>query len=278
MLKVRYFLAQIYYRLIRAAGKRKLAVKGFAAVDYPVSQPAAILRDDQIELINSELDWHAFTTDRNGRRIGSIHSAAKRSSPQELLDKRVVQLNEFLGLSGKSVMEFGCFEGIHSIALAMHGAKVTGVDARPINLAKTVVRAGLYGLQVQPLLLDLDDTHQLEMAGNLGLLKSDILVHIGVLYHLENPVQHLEKVLPYIKDAILLDTHIARQGTELRREFGIQDPFSGVNMRSKWVTKETLSSVLDSFGFSSVLDDETRDERNGLRWRTLRVKTGKVHV
>jgi 2-polyprenyl-3-methyl-5-hydroxy-6-metoxy-1,4-benzoquinol methylase len=267
-----YNIARLYYKFNRITGQLKTPKSGFKSSNLDGFQPVDLLRDDQIDLVNEELDWHAFTTDQTGRRIGDVHSTTKRRDPQNLLDSRIENLDQLHSLRGKNVLEFGCFEGIHSVALASLGANVVGVDARPNNLAKTCVRAGLYGLGVRPLLLDLDDSSQLEMAGQQGLLDADVLVHIGVLYHLKNPMKHLRLVLPHIREAILLDTHVSKSNTEVRREFGLKDPFSGVNEESTWVSEKMLNEVLLEFGFSTTLDEEFRDERNGLRWRTVRAR------
>ena len=270
--RFKYNIARLYYKFKRITGQLKTPKSGFESSDLDGFQPVDLLREDQIDLVNKELDWHAFTTDKTGRRIGDVHSATKRREPQNLLDSRILNLNQLHSLRGKNVLEFGCFEGIHSVALASLGANVVGVDARPKNLAKTCIRAGLYGLSVRPLLLDLDDSSQLEMAGHQGLLDADVLIHIGVLYHLRNPMQHLRLVLPHVRETILLDTHVSRSDTEVRREFGFKDPFSGVNEESTWVSEKMLNEVLLEFGFSTTLDEEFRDERNGLRWKTVRTK------
>lgn len=262
----------MYYHLANMLGVTRPPSSGFFPESSKMVRPVDLLRDDQIEIINSDLDWHAFTADGHGRRIGRPHNRSKRSEQQRLSDPRLELLGSLVGLAEKKVVEFGCFEGIHSTSLAMSGASVIGVDARPSNLAKTILRAALYGQTVTPLLLDLDDAPQVMRAGELGLLDSDILVHIGVLYHLARPVAHLRSVLPYIREAILLDTHVARHEAEIRREFGFRDPFSGVNAYSEWLPAVVIDALLREHGFDCILDEETRDERNGLRWRTLRTK------
>lgn len=50
-------------------------------------------------------------------------------------------IDAHLGLAGKRVLDFGCGTGALSIALAMKGAHVVGVDPTPVSLAACLSRA-----------------------------------------------------------------------------------------------------------------------------------------
>ena len=69
-----------------------------------------------LERLNALAPWSAFTLDAHGRRVGCAHSGKKRATPQAIPDPRIVELDRRYGLRGRSVLEIGCFEGIHTVA------------------------------------------------------------------------------------------------------------------------------------------------------------------
>lgn len=105
------------------------------------------LSDADLSRLNDLLPWQCFTLDSNGRRFGKQASAKKRNLPQAIPDHRITELNRRFPLAGLSVLEVGCFEGVHTIALAGYGAKVVGIDSRIENVAKTMVRTWSFGFE-----------------------------------------------------------------------------------------------------------------------------------
>jgi len=110
-------------------------------------------------------------------------------------------------------------------------------------------------------------------------LQADGCHHIGVLYHLKDPVSHLRALAPLIHNAVFLDTHIAlptdtleeyTSGGERYRykryaEGGKKDVFSGMYDHAKWLLLEDIKGVLSQCGFSRINLLEERTERNGPR-------------
>ena len=232
------------------------------------------LSDKELTELNEMLDWRAFITDSSGRRFGNRSSARKRSEPQEIPDYRVVLMNECFGLSDRHVIEAGCFEGIHTIALCQYAERVSAFDSRISNVVKTIVRCGLFGQHPNVFTLDCDSP-----SSDASLMASDCMFHVGVLYHLANPVEHLLSVGEHVRDGLLLDTHYATddQATEVYQESGetyrffrykeggYSDPFSGMTEFARWLTLEDLIKALKASGFSQVDIIERRSERNGER-------------
>lgn len=155
-----------------------------------------------------------------------------------------------------SAIEFGCWHGWHTVPLARRFQHVSAIDVRPENIAKTLFRLHLLGIKnVDVLLGDVDDLH----------FKMGVLVHVGVLYHLFNPVAHLHRVLPNC-DILCLDTHINQpslvKSAEIYNgvtysggvynEHGWADPLSGVQETSLWLDEEELRRVLFDCGFAVV--------------------------
>jgi len=232
------------------------------------------LSDVDLKRLNDMLPWQCFTLDAKGRRFGKAASAIKRSSAQVIPDRRIAELNHRFPLNGQSVLEVGCFEGVHTIALAAYGAEVTAIDSRIENVTKTMVRTWSFGFT--PTVFKCDVEHDAEFA---RVSEVDITSHMGVLYHLADPVGHLQKLLARTRRAIMLDTHYARDDEakasyqvngvsyayKRYREGGRNDAFSGMYDHAKWLPLATLKEVLKEARFSSIDIAQLREERNGAR-------------
>ena len=171
------------------------------------------------------------------------------------------------------MLELGCFEGNHTVALAGFGAKVIAVDARIENVCKTLVRCGLMGQAVTAFCIDLE--HGLARRKQIS---ANIAHHVGVLYHLTDPVGHLSELAGIIDEHIWLDTHIAADHWPLKkypdaeqysyfhyREPGRADPFAGTRDHAKWLPLGDLKRLLAQCGFTQCEVIEQREERNGPR-------------
>jgi hypothetical protein len=230
------------------------------------------LSDTELQRINALLPWKAFTSDSQGRRIGNAAWASKRTEAQAIPDRRIVLMQQRFNLADKHVVEVGCFEGIHTIGLCQHARTVTAVDSRVDNVVKTLVRCGLYGHHPRVLRCDVEQP-------DLSVLKSDVLHHVGVFYHLRDPVRHLRNISAQIAYGLMLDTHYAlddeatlsydvdgrRFSYKRYGERGVADPFSGMYDHSKWLTLASIETTLREAGFNNVDVVEKRAERNGPR-------------
>ncbi len=232
------------------------------------------LSEADLSRLNDLLPWQCFTLDSHGRRFGKQASSKKRNLPQAIPDHRITELNRRFPLGGLSVLEVGCFEGVHTIALAGYGAKVVGIDSRIENVAKTMVRTWSFGFEATVFKCDVEQ--EVDFA---KVPEVDITHHMGVLYHLVDPVTHLQKLAMRTRKAIMLDTHYAREeeavksyevgGVSYRykhyREGGREEAFAGMYDHAKWLPLDTLVSILKAVGFPNVDVAELRDERNGAR-------------
>jgi len=232
------------------------------------------LSDDDLRLVNSILPWNCFSVDSNGRRFGDMAWSGKRDQPQIIPDKRILEMDRFFTLNGKTVLELGCFEGIHTIGLLNQGAKVCAVDSRIENLIKTMVRILLFEHTADTLLCDLDSAQDMN-----SLPHTDLVHHVGVLYHLKDPVSHLQLLGRLVSDGILLDTHYAKGScvTETYtvgdkdysyfryREKGRDQVFAGMYDHAKWLRLEDILAILKDMGFSDINITDNVEQRNGLR-------------
>jgi 2-polyprenyl-3-methyl-5-hydroxy-6-metoxy-1,4-benzoquinol methylase len=231
------------------------------------------LSGDELERLNKLLPWRCFTVDSHGRPLGGVASPTKRSTPQLIPDPRIEQFHGRFDLSDKHVLEVGCFEGVHTIALCGLAERVTAIDGRVENVAKTVVRCAMFDQRPRVFTCDIEEQDDED------LLRADLCHHVGVLYHLSDPVTHLRRLGGFIARGLMLDTHYAsaKGATEeytvdgerfrFRRyeELGREDVFSGLRRQSKWLQLDDISAVLRGVGFDRVEIVETRVERNGPR-------------
>jgi hypothetical protein len=242
--------------------------------DGRISIPGVeLLGDEELEQLNELLPWHCFTVDSSGRPFGKPAWEGKRADPQKIPDPRIELFDERFGLAGKHVLEVGCFEGVHTTALCARAGSVTAVDGRIENVVKTIVRCAFFDQHPKVLACDLENP-QLPRE----LLEADLCTHIGVLYHLTDPVGHLHQLADWVGEGLALDTHVAR-ADELNGEYEAHgrsypfrkwneqqtDPFSGMRAHAKWLLLEDLQQVLTDAGFGTIDLVEERDERNGAR-------------
>jgi len=232
------------------------------------------LSDDDLIELNNLLNWQCFTADRHGRRFGSVAWEGKRSEPQVIPDRRILLMHDYFNLTDKHVLEVGCFEGIHTIGLSWYAKRVTAVDSRIENVVKTIVRCAFFGLTPTVFKCNIED-HLMKIEP----LSSDVVHHVGVLYHLRDPIQHLFNLGKYIRVGIMLDTHYslhdeAKESYEVNgvrycykkfSESGHSDPFSGMYDHAKWLKLDDIVNTLKHTGFRTVEIIETRNERNGPR-------------
>jgi len=233
-----------------------------------------MLPDDEMQRLNELLPWAAYVVDGKGRKFGNSYSSIKRNIAQEIPDRRIIELNSRYNLKDKTVLEVGCFEGIHTIALANQGAHVVAVDGRIENVLKTIVRCHFFDVAAKVQWWDLEKNKPSNITS-----KCDVLHHVGVLYHLADPIAHLDSLLDDVGSIIMLDTHVAvNSGERLSakhgafsytytsfNESGRDAPFAGLTPTARWIDSNDLLAFLKKKGFSHAEIAELRDERNGPR-------------
>lgn len=194
-------------------------------------------------------------------------------------------------LAGLRVADLGCLEGGFSLALAQLGADVTGVEARPENIAKCRVLEDHFALpNLRFVQADVKD-FETERFGSF-----DVVLALGILYHLEDPVGWLGQVSRATRAVLYVDTHYAPAddaamavlepglrslgALETRadgdwdyegrwfHEYDNEEQRDGMpwasfsNPDSFWLTKKSLVRLLIRCGFDSVLEHH----EHGIYW------------
>jgi tRNA (mo5U34)-methyltransferase len=103
-------------------------------------------------------------------------------------------------LSGKSVLDIGCNAGFYSIEMKRRGARrVLGIDSDERYLAQARLAAQVLGLDddVEFAKLDVYDVGTLDE-------KFDLVIFMGVLYHLRHPLLALDLIREHVARDMLL--------------------------------------------------------------------------
>jgi tRNA (mo5U34)-methyltransferase len=250
---------------------------GVALGGYEPGAPVPLvdrLSDSQLEELNRILDWNSFIVDGRGRRFGGAALLRRADKAERIPNRRTLLMHEAFDLEGRTVLEIGCFEGAHTVGLCRLGARVTAVDSRVENVVKAIVRTSLAGCHARVFVCNVE-----QRPLPADLLAAEYCHHVGVLYHLVDPVSHLRELGELVTRGILLDTHYATESDATGRfvaggetyayrpygEFGYGDVLSGMSDHAKWLTLPAIVHLLARAGFTDVLKVEERTGTQGPR-------------
>jgi tRNA (mo5U34)-methyltransferase len=113
-------------------------------------------------------------------------------------------------LTGKSVLDIGCNAGFYSFEMKRRGAaRVVGIDTDPRYLAQAKLAAEVYGYR------DIQ-WRQLDVY-SVGHLREtfDLVIFMGVLYHLRHPLLALDRLHDHVVGDRLLFQSMLRGPTEV---------------------------------------------------------------
>jgi SAM-dependent methyltransferase len=109
-------------------------------------------------------------------------------------------------LRGKSVLDIACNSGFWSLQCALLGAEVVGFDGRAELIEQANLIRRIVGLSnVEFRVLDYWDMSPQTLGGTF-----DIVLNLGILYHLPKPLEALESTMRMSRDVVLLDTELWR--------------------------------------------------------------------
>jgi tRNA (mo5U34)-methyltransferase len=157
-------------------------------------------------------------------------------------------------LSGKSVLDIGCFDGFYSYeALRRGAAYVLAADhfmwhsnprcRQAFELARSRIAADLPDIDIDVL----DMTQE-----RVGIF--DIVLFAGVLYHMRNPFLAVERVAPLVRETMILETHL--DALDVPRPAMVFYPTNELNNDpSNWwgPNPACVKAMLKDVGFSRVV-------------------------
>ncbi len=123
-------------------------------------------------------------------------------------------------LTGKTVLDVGCNAGFYSLEMKRRGAeRVVGIDSEDHYLAQARFAAEVEGLDVEYRKLSVYEV------GALGE-KFDLVIFMGVLYHLRHPLLALDLLHEHVVGDLLLFQSMQRGSTavdELAPDYEFQE-------------------------------------------------------
>jgi tRNA (mo5U34)-methyltransferase len=121
-------------------------------------------------------------------------------------------------LTGKSVLDIGCNAGFYSIEMKTRGAsRVLGIDSdeRYLSQARLASEVVGFGEEVEFINLDVYDVAAIGE-------KFDLVIFMGVLYHLRHPLLALDLIREHVADDMLLFQSMQRGS---RHVLDLQDDY-----------------------------------------------------
>ena len=107
-------------------------------------------------------------------------------------------------VTGKSVLDIGCNAGFYSFEMKRRGARhVVGIDSEPLYTAQARFAADVLGLDV-----NIRDMGVFDVA-RLGE-RFDLVIFMGVLYHLRHPLLALDLIHEHVARDMLLFQSLTR--------------------------------------------------------------------
>jgi tRNA (mo5U34)-methyltransferase len=112
-------------------------------------------------------------------------------------------------LTGKSVLDIGCNAGFYSLQMKRRGAaRVLGIDFDPVYLAQA-----RFAAEVNELDIDFRQMSVYDVA-SLGE-KFDVVIFMGVLYHLRHPLLALDLIYEHVTKDLLVFQSMQRGSKEV---------------------------------------------------------------
>lgn len=111
-------------------------------------------------------------------------------------------------LSGKTVLDIGCNGGFYSIEMKRRGAaRVVGLDSDPEYLEQARFASRVTGLDIELVHLDVYDVGALRE-------KFDLVLFMGVFYHLRHPLLALERIAEHVLRDVMIFQSMQRGSAE----------------------------------------------------------------
>src|ERR1039458_9351795 len=174
----------------------------------------------------ARLGWYHSMELPDGRVIPGFQSL-------DVLRNRIAQFPVPADLRGKRALDIGAWDGWFTFELERRGARVMAVDSTAFERFR--VARDLLGSQAE---YRIDDVCRLSPA-KIGYF--DIVMFLGVLYHLKHPMLALEKVCELSTDMVCIESFVSGDGSDLAAK-----PRSGTShpstARPTWTSTAGLES------------------------------------
>src|SRR4051794_14178111 len=188
--------------------------------------------------------WHSFELP-DGSRIEGVHDLDAQK-------RRIAQFPIPQDLRGKRVLDVGAWDGWFSFEMERRGAEVVAID-RWENPRFYEIRR-LLGSKVDYRELDVYDLRPDE----IGMF--DIVLFLGVLYHVKHPLLALERVCSVTRDMAIVESFVLHEpGDRKILEFFEHDELGGEFDCWFGPTVSALAALCRTAGFARVEVNNVQD-------------------
>jgi tRNA (mo5U34)-methyltransferase len=146
----------------------------------------------QVEILNRKGLYHSIELP-DGRVLEGVQSI-------EHLKMRLSQFPAPEDLTGKRVLDIGAWDGWFSFEMERRGAEVMAVDC--VEMEKFRLAHELLGSKVDYRVMDVDELSPATVG------RFDIVMFLGVLYHLRHPLLALERICQLTRDMAFVESFV----------------------------------------------------------------------
>jgi 2-polyprenyl-3-methyl-5-hydroxy-6-metoxy-1,4-benzoquinol methylase len=181
---------------------------GYFSNRFPIS-PGCSMSRDEIERRVQEYFWHyPFSFDDLHVRAQLLHFKGLEGRHYQRYCHFFPELLSLCGgsLAGRSLFEFGCNAGFWTIQARLAGAeRVVGVDLSEKNIEQAEFVLDVIGLDaIEYRTLNVYDVTREDVG------EFDLTFFLGVLYHIDKPIEALERLYEVTGEIAVVDTTLAR--------------------------------------------------------------------
>ena len=157
-------------------------------------------------------------------------------------------------LSGMTVLDIGASDGFYSLECMRRGAKVTAVDYRHKSTSGFSVMEALNSVQIEHIQSNIYDIPE-------GIGTFDIILCLGVIYHLPDIPRALWKLAGFCKGRLLLESYVESFDSDLpMARYYEADALSG-DLTNFWAPNvQCMQAMMRDCGFS-ISKTETWGDR-----------------
>lgn len=212
----------------------------------------------------NELMQHYGFNGQSLKEVYQFYTAKRLHAPG------VSKLTQLYDFSGKSIIEFGPSDGVHTAALVHFGAgKITAVEGQPENIIKLLCAKHVFKWDHVEIIAD-----NFQAKGEWGQRRYDLAYAHGVHYHCQNPFVFLESLVD-LSDNIFLGGWAATDTTPKSKwksidfkgetyrgkHFGEAQKFrSGLGMQSFMLNHDSAVRFYEARGFTCLPIDRIPKE------------------
>lgn len=137
------------------------------------------------------------------------------------------------GGTDASAIDIACSEGWFAHRLGDWGAaRVHGVDVREVNIRRAELVREHYGIDPSRLTFEVGDALFLA-PDSVG--KFDVVLMIGLIYHLENPIAALRIARALTRGLCVVEAQVTEQNTPIKSGVGVTDEYEQLD--ASWAAK-----------------------------------------